>query len=1088
MIHIGARARVAGMAVVATAAASTMVLAWPAAGAGQRGAPGAPVAAPPAASTTVTLLTGDRVTLTGSRVQVRAAKGREHIRFVSRTDEHGDTHVLPQDVAPLVASGTLDPRLFDVTGLVRDGYDDAHRGDLPLIVDYPAATPRAAGAKVTRNLPTLSAVAVRADKDARYWAGAGRSAKRIWLDGPVRASLDHSVPQIGAPEAWAAGHTGKGTTVAVLDTGIDASHPDLADAVAGARDFTGSETGTDDHVGHGTHVASIITGSGAKSGGKFTGVAPDAKLLNGKVLGDSGGGDESGIIAGMEWAAASGADVVNMSLGGGFPSDGTDPMSQAVNRLTKDTGTLFVIAAGNGGGEESISSPGAADAALTVGAVDDQDRLAEFSSGGPRYGDGAIKPDITAPGVDIVAAQAAHAQPIGEPAEDGYMSLSGTSMATPHVAGAAAILAGEHPDWAADRLKAGLMATAKPAEGESVFRQGAGRVDVAAAVRGTVSAAPPSVSAGVAQWPHEDDAPIVKKVGYTNSGDAPVTLSVAANVAGPGGAAPAGMITVSPASVTVPAGGQADVTVTIDTRVPAPDGVYTGALTATGGAAPARTPIAVTREVESYDVTVTALDHDGKATPEYFFRFVDVDRQQAYAPYDESGTVVARIPKGRYYLDAFVQTIRGETDFETTQFAEPNYVVGGDSALTLDARKGKPIGFTVDKPKAEVGISVLGFAMRTAWGETGSLSFGAGFDGEYVAPSTTRSDAFELLVEGQLAEPDGSTGQWRFHNSPYLYHLRWTKKGSVPATLTRTVHDRQLAKAVTGHATGVPGMTGMRSQFLTFDLPYTLTELYTPGEKWYDDFQETADVQDIPATFQSAASGRTYPKGEVTRQRWNNGVFGPAFPVYDLDPSRYAARLGDEVRIDVPLHSDRSPVHDGYAFLAEGTTELLRDGEPVGSSDFPGGGRFTLPADDGAYTLRTTATRGAGLSTSVSGEWAFRSSHVDGDTPAPLSLLALRFAPELDSANAAPRGKFRFPVYVQRNGSAKPGRVDTPTVEVSYDDGTTWSAVRLTRDGSRWVASVDHPAKAAFVSLRGSVADRDGNSVKETVVRAYTLR
>jgi subtilisin family serine protease len=214
-------------------------------------------------------------------------------------------------------------------------------------------------------------------------------------------------------------------------------------------------------------------------------VAPDAKLLNGKVIGDSGVGYESGVIAGMEWAASSGADVINMSLGDPTPSDGTDPMSQAVNRLTADTGALFVIAAGNSGG--SIGSPGTADAALTVGAVDRDDQLAGFSSRGPRKGDGAIKPDITAPGVDIVAAKAAHGQ-IGDPAADGYVSLSGTSMAAPHVAGAAAIIAGEHPDWTATRLKSTLMGTAKPNAWLTPFQQGAGRVDVAAAVRSTVLA------------------------------------------------------------------------------------------------------------------------------------------------------------------------------------------------------------------------------------------------------------------------------------------------------------------------------------------------------------------------------------------------------------------------------------------------------------------------------------------------------------------------------------------------------------------------------------------------------------------------
>jgi subtilisin family serine protease len=219
-----------------------------------------------------------------------------------------------------------------------------------LIVDFSGRTPRVAGARVGRELPALSSAAVSAERSADFWATA-KNANRVWLDGPVHASLDRSVPQIGAPEAWAAGHTGAGTTVAVLDTGIDVTHSDLSDAVVGARNFTGSET-EDDRQGHGTHVASIITGDGEK----HRGVAPDAALLNGKVLDDTGYRLESWIIAGMEWAAAGGADMVNMSLGSPTPSDGTDPMSQAVDTLTANTGTLFVIASGNSGGP--VASPG----------------------------------------------------------------------------------------------------------------------------------------------------------------------------------------------------------------------------------------------------------------------------------------------------------------------------------------------------------------------------------------------------------------------------------------------------------------------------------------------------------------------------------------------------------------------------------------------------------------------------------------------------------------------------------------------------------------------------------------------------------
>ena len=210
---------------------------------------------------------------------------------------------------------------------------------------------------------------------------------------------------------------------------------------------------------------------------------------------DESAARESAILAGMQWAATEEkAKVVNISLGGTDTPE-VDPLEEAVNRLTAQSGTLFVVAAGNEGGEGTVGSPGSADAALTVGAVDKQDELADFSSRGPRVGDGAVKPDITAPGVDIVAAGAKESV-IGEPVGEQYMRLSGTSMATPHVAGAAAILAQQHPDWKAAELKGALMGSAKPAADQTAFEQGAGRVDVARAIKQTVIAEPGSVSFG----------------------------------------------------------------------------------------------------------------------------------------------------------------------------------------------------------------------------------------------------------------------------------------------------------------------------------------------------------------------------------------------------------------------------------------------------------------------------------------------------------------------------------------------------------------------------------------------------------------
>lgn len=267
----------------------------------------------------------------------------------------GRTYALPDDALGLVRSGRVDRRLFDITTLSTPAY--AQRHDLRLIVMYDAARTAArtalrstAGAKIRRTLPSINAdaIAAPANDTAELWSavtdGAADATKRsvapgiasVWLDSVVQASLDKSVPQIGGPEAWAAGFDGTGSRIAVLDTGVDTTHPDLAGQVVAEQNFSDSPD-AEDRFGHGTHVASITAGTGAKSGGKYKGVAPGARILNGKVLGDSGSGSMSQIIAGMEWAVAEKADVVNLSLGtydspeidpGRRPSTGCRPRAE----------------------------------------------------------------------------------------------------------------------------------------------------------------------------------------------------------------------------------------------------------------------------------------------------------------------------------------------------------------------------------------------------------------------------------------------------------------------------------------------------------------------------------------------------------------------------------------------------------------------------------------------------------------------------------------------------------------------------------------------------------------------------------------
>lgn len=431
-------------------------------------------AAGPAAHRTITLITGDRVTVDakGRVIGLHRAEGREQIPVQVRR-MGGRTLVVPADASRLIASGKLDQRLFDITELNKSATRRSFKDGLKVIVGYQGAATaaradvREAGT-LRRALKALNADAVQTPvKDTpELWEaltdGDRTSAgiAHIWLDGVRKVTLDKSVPQIGAPTAWQSGYTGKGVKIAVLDTGVDATHADLKSQVVAAKNFTTSNS-TADRVGHGTHVASIAAGTGAKSGGKYKGVAPGAKILNGKVLDDEGYGDDSGILAGMEWAAQQGADIVNLSLGG-EDTPGVDPLEAEVDKLSAEKGILFAIAAGNEG-PESVGSPGSADSAITVGAVDKKNRLADFSSTGPRVGDGAIKPDVTAPGVAITAAAAKGsliAKEVGE-SPAGYLTIDGTSMATPHVAGAAALLKQQHPDWGYAELKGALTGSAK---------------------------------------------------------------------------------------------------------------------------------------------------------------------------------------------------------------------------------------------------------------------------------------------------------------------------------------------------------------------------------------------------------------------------------------------------------------------------------------------------------------------------------------------------------------------------------------------------------------------------------------------------
>jgi subtilisin family serine protease len=741
------------------------------------------VTAKPSGTHKVTLVTGDVVTVTTTADGKQTAevdRPDSAVGGVKLQEIKGDLFVIPDEAVPLLGTDKLDRRLFNVTDLIEMGYDDAKSAAVPLIATYAEPKSRAAaeptaprGSKLTRKLKGIRGAVLSTEKrQARtFWtsvapqgsATLGAGVDKLWLDGRVKASLKESVPLIGAGEAWAAGYTGKGVKVAVLDTGIDADHPDFAGLIDGTASFVPGEAVTDVN-GHGTHVAGTIVGSGAASGGENKGVAPGADLYVGKVLGGAEGyGQDSWVMAGMQWAAESGADVVNMSLGDSYPTDGSDPMSQTVDALSARYGTLFVIAAGNSG-PESISAPGAAAAALTVAATDKQDRLASFSSTGPLAHSGGMKPDIAAPGVDITAARS---QEMTDGGEGLYRTISGTSMATPHVAGAAAILAQQHPDWTGAQLKEHLTSTAKGLDGGySPYEVGTGRLDVATAVRTTVRGTG-SLFFGNHTWPHEpSDVAVTKDLTFTNTGSADVTLNLAlSNTDGP--------FTLGAATVTVPAGGTAAVPVTGDPRT-ASAGRHVGYVTATDAATgkhATRTSLALLKEEERYDLNIKLVGKDGKPAAGW----VSVNLAGDLWPWSlyVDGSTTMRMAPGLYTVAGYLDVAGEKADRSgLAVLVDPETVLKDGSAdVVLDASKARLLQTeapqrTEDRQR-KVDFNVHYEGLDPYMDYRSAYVLPPTYDDVYVAPTAPmKQGEFMLTTRWRKGEPQlslsSSDGRFRF--------------------------------------------------------------------------------------------------------------------------------------------------------------------------------------------------------------------------------------------------------------------------------------------------------------------------------------
>jgi len=381
-------------------------------------------------------------------------------------------------------------------------------------------------------------------------------------DRAVSATLDYTDAAVNAPLAWESGWDGSGIGVAVIDSGIY-PHPDLLSANTGQsrvvyrKSFIGGVQ--PDDFGHGTHVAGIIAGTGASSNVPnslhiLRGIAPNANLLDLRVLDENGDSNDSAVITAIQTAVQLkrlyNVRVINLSLGRPFyESCSLDPLCQAVEAAWND-GIVVVVAAGNLGrnGYATVLCPGNSPHAITVGAMktldtypSGDDLIASYSSKGPTYIDQTVKPDLVAPGNEVVSLLApgstlANAFPEdivypsyyspGATGAPEYLRLSGTSMATPVVSGTVALMLQKDPGLSPDTVKARLMKTASktfpassvatdPATGQTytsfydAFTIGAGYLDIAAALTNTEGTLLSSASPGANYVPAFNQASMV---------------------------------------------------------------------------------------------------------------------------------------------------------------------------------------------------------------------------------------------------------------------------------------------------------------------------------------------------------------------------------------------------------------------------------------------------------------------------------------------------------------------------------------------------------------------------------------------------
>ncbi|MGD9962500.1 MAG: S8 family serine peptidase [Thermoplasmata archaeon] len=969
----------------------------------------------------------------------------------------------------------------------------------------------------------------------------------IYPDITLNATDTDDARQIGADRLWEATDpsgsyvTGLGIVVAVIDTGVDYTHPDLggdigaAYKVIGGYDFVNDDSDPMDDNGHGTHVAGIIAADGG-----ILGVAPDARILAYKALGAGGSGSMSDVIFAIDAAldpdgdglTDDHADIISMSLGGAGSVD--DPVCEAVERAVAE-GVVVIVAAGNEGPSlGTVATPGVAPSALTVGAVDDDGVLAEFSSRGPTT-DMRVKPEISAPGVGILSTVPFSGTSISSPT--GYASLSGTSMATPHVSGAAALLLQMHPAWTPAMVKSAIVSNPTALD-ESLWAAGAGEVWVPGASEETLFSSDPLVSYGLA-----GSSP--KSFSVTNSGmsgtfmlSSSDSFSMTANGTHTD-SADTGLSSASPLSVYISSSQSAAVSVTVSMpSTSSAEGYYEGAVSLTSSLGTVSVPfgfvVLSTLNVHVYDISgdevfdpyggvwvydlpdaeyAAGRTGDGNAAPpatfllpsgEYAVHAIGHQLVYTYSdPYVLSSTVSVGMLQS-VDLDLYMSSAHDMVLDLETEDGQPVYVKDyrvycryeGSTNISFDLTGSDysvvgPEVFSiphsmhlyVSDTEAEVGVSIAGFAYTPAMWSFMSLNWQHWY--EYVSGSSTSfmieaSADIQYLLAWEFEGVDSSAPSvltWD-ESAAAVFETKY----DIPGTISGAWCDWGIHRAIGGDATFYvrrdtdtslnPFFSGLTRKTVVAG---TFAELYFPRSVIGGYVERAFYTADYDHLLHAAVGAGIYLPDRNYLQEltatYEEETLG-AGPYY---PSLFTENEDDSLVLYHPLLRDQSGARVGGAYVP--TMNLYKDGGLVGIyqlSEYlarPDAMRVVDLFGTGTYLARIDYSPTSEVTSNVEIELGFAVPSSDRDPP---RITAFEMSQSFVPGES-------LPVSVEVADA-----MSSVSVEMSWRAGPadTWKALTLSSSGSTYRSSIPTTVSATSIDLMVTVTDAYSNYISAIMTSA----